>query len=167
MGRGEYDYIKGNTVTSPSRRIERQTPVRRHKNTKRIAKNRRLKEKRKSDRKYLLNIAVVILCLGSLTILGDSRVYNMQSRIRALNSEINDLNEENEALKITILKYSSLRNIQDNAQSKLSMEVAQKNDVVVVDCSRNYFKDVKESKSVNNKKEETIIDSIKDLLNIN
>ena len=31
---------------------------------------------------------------------------------------INDLNEENEALKITILKYSSLRNIQDNAHDQ-------------------------------------------------
>ncbi len=167
MARGEYDYIKGNTVTSPSRRIEEQNPRRRHKNTKRIAKNRRLKEKRKSDRKYLLNIAVVILCFGTLTILGDSRVYNMQKKVRALNREINDLDEENEALKITILKYSSLKNIQDNAQSRLSMEVAQKSDVVVVDCSNNYFKDVQESEYKTDKKDNSIIDSIKDLLKIN
>lgn len=166
MGRGEYDYIKGNTVTSPSRRIEKQNPIRRHKDTKRIAKNRRLKEKRKSDRKYLLNIAVVILCFGSLTILGDSKVYTMQQKVRALNSEIRNINEENEALKITILKYSSLKNIQDNAQSKLSMETPQKSDMIVVDCSNNYFKNVKEKEIKKDKDEKGIIDKIKYVFNM-
>lgn len=167
MGRGEYDYIKGNTVRSPLRKIEKENPRKHNKNHKRLERNKRLKEKRKNDRKYLLNVAVIILCCGSITILGDSKVYNMQKRIRAIDGEINSLNEENEALRITILKYSSLKNIQDSAQNQLSMQTPQKGDSINIDCSNDYFKNVKEKEIDNEEDNKDIIDKIKDLLYMN
>lgn len=162
MGRGEYEYINGNTVVSPSREVEKQH-IRKKKESQRVRRNRRLKENRKSDRRYVRNVAVIILCFGSLTILGDSRVYNLQRQVRDLNTQIDSFGEDNEALRITILKYSSLKNIQDSAQSQLAMQAAQKEDVVKVDCRDNYFKNIQSGQDMKNDEKVTLLDKVKNI----
>lgn len=167
MGRGEYEYIKGSTATNPSRKGKVQNPNRKYKEAHKVRQNRKLKirNKRKNDRKYVLSVAVVILCFGSITILGDSKVYSMQEQVRALNSQMSELEQDNEALKIKVLKYSSLKNIQKNAEVELAMIIPQKDDVVKVDCSNNYFVNIEsEVENQENKKDEDdIIEKLKKL----
>jgi len=91
MGRGEYDYIKGSTATNPSRKTSVQNPSRKYKETHKVKQEKKLKVKKKNDRRYILSVAGVILCFGCVTILGDSRVYNMQKQVRHLNIEINKM----------------------------------------------------------------------------
>ena len=78
----------------------------------------------------------------------------MQKQVRELNTEINQMQEENEALKVKILKFSSLSNIQESAEAKLAMVMPEKKDTIKVNFSDNYFKNVKEdNESEENHKE--------------
>lgn len=156
MRKGEYDYIKGSTATKPVRKSNVQNPNRKYKETHKIKQDRkaRLKIKKKNDRRYVLSVAGIILCFGCATILGDSKVYNMQKQVRQLNTEINQMQEENEALKVKILKFSSLRNIQESAEAKIGMVMPEKKDTIKVNFSDDYFKNVKEDdKNEENHKE--------------
>lgn len=158
LARREYDYIKGNTVLAPERkhRVVRK-PDKRYKEIRRRKLNNKhllLKNRRKSDRKYLTTVAGVIVTLGLLTILGDNKVYNTERTLDKLNGQISAVQADNEALKVKILKFSSLNNIQQSAQNKLSMFVPSKKETVRIDFSENYFKDVKPKSSENSTKEE-------------
>lgn len=146
MGRGEYDYIKGSTATKPWRKTSVQNPSRKYKETHKVKQEKKLKvkNKKKNDRRYVLSVAGVILCFGCVTILGDSRVYNMQKQVRQLNTEIKQIQEENEALKVKILKFSSLSNIQESAEARISMVIPTKEDSVKLDFSKNYFESIKD-----------------------
>ena len=116
MAGREYDYIKGSTVSAPERKSRVRKPDKKYKQIQRRKKiqnrNTLLRNRRKNDRKYILTVAVVIFSLGFITISGDSKVYNMQKKVSDLNTQINQTQEENEALKVKLLKFSSLNNIQ-------------------------------------------------------
>lgn len=154
----EYDYIKGSTVPAPERKSKVLKPNRKYKQIQRQKriKNRNLllKNRRKNDRKYLLTIAVVIFTFGCITISGDNKLYSMQKKVSDINTQIRQTQEENEALKVSVLKYSSLKNIQENAGSKLSMFVPNKDEMVKIDFSNNYFKDLEPNNSTNSSKKE-------------
>ena len=147
----EYDYIKGSTAANPSRKSRVQKPDKKLKELQRSKKNKniRLKNKKVSDRKYMLTIAIFIVSFGCITILGDSKVYKMQRQVSDLNTEIKQTQEENEALKVKLLKFSSLSNIQENAETKLGMAITSKEDIVKIDFSEDYFKDIKKDDDTN------------------
>lgn len=157
MARREYDYIKGSTALAPERKRRVQKPDKKYKQIQRRkklqSKNILLRNKRKNDRKYVLTVAIVIFSLGFVTISGDSKVYNMQKQVTDLSTQINQTEEANEALKVKVLKYSSLNNIEQNAGKKLSMAVPKKDETVKIDFSQNYFKDLKSTVSDTNTKE--------------
>ena len=87
-------------------------------------------------------VVAAIFTLGSVTIAGDTKVYNMQRQVTQLNSSIKTMKEENEALKVKLLKYSSLSNIEGNASTKLGMYIPSSSDVVKIDFSENYFNNI-------------------------
>lgn len=147
----EYDYIKGSTVAKPSRKSRVQKPDKKYKELKRNKKNknRRIKNQKINDRKYILNVALIILSFGCITIFGDGKVYKMQKQVSDLNTEIKQTQEENEALKVKLLKFSSLSNIQENAETKLGMTIAGKENIVKIDFSDDYFKDIKIDNNTN------------------
>lgn len=164
LGRREYDYIKGNTVLAPERKTRVRKPDKKYKQIQRrkqiINKNILLKNRRKNDRKYLLTVAVVIFSLGFITIHGDNKVYTMESNARNLDTQIKQTQEDNEALKVKILKFSSLNNIQKNAESKLAMAIPKKEQTIKVDFSQNYFEDLKPKSSENTAKSKNIFSKI-------
>lgn len=149
----EYDYIKGSTATNPSRKSKVRKSDKEYKKLQRVKKNRniQLKNKKRNDRKYILTIAIVIISFGCITIFGADRVYTMQKQVSDLNTQIKQTQEDNEALKVKLLKFSSLSNIQESAKTKLGMSMASKKDTVKVDFSDNYFEDVKLNDNTNKK----------------
>ena len=143
----EYDYIKGSTVSAPERKSGIRRPDKKYKQIQRRKKiqtrNTLLKNKRKNDRKYILTVVVVIFSVGFITISGNSKVYNMQKEASDLGFQINQTQEENEAMKVKLLKFSSLKNIQEKAGTKLYMFMPNKEETITIDFSQNYFKDLK------------------------
>ena len=164
MARREYDYIKGSTALAPERKKRVRKPDKKYKQIQRRkklqSKNILLKNKRKSDRKYVLTVAMVIFSLGFITISGDSKVYNMQKQVTDLNTQIKQTEEANEAIKVKLLKYSSLNNIEQNASNKLSMVIPKKDETTKIDFSQNYFKDLKSNGSDNNTKESNLFSKL-------
>lgn len=168
MARREYDYIKGSTALAPERKKRVRKPDKKYKQIQRRkklqSKNILLRNKRKSDRKYVLTVAMVIFSLGFITISGDSKVYNMQKQVTDLNTQIKQTEESNEALKVKLLKYSSLNNIEKNASNKLSMVIPKKDETTKIDLSQNYFKDLKSNVSDNNTKEANLFSKLLSLI---
>ena len=145
MPQGEYSYgVRGNTAVKPLRKTTIRKPkkhneiIRKNKNNKK----KLFKKERQNDRKYMLTVVMFILGIGCVTIAGNSKIYNMQRAVTKLENEINNTNEENEALRVKILKYSSLNNIEESAENNLGMYVPHGEDVVKIDFSNDYFKDV-------------------------
>jgi len=163
----EYDYIKGSTVSAPERKSgvrkldKKYKKIQRRKNINN--RNTLLRNRRKNDRKYILTMVVIIFGLGFVTISGDGKVYDMQRKISNLNTQINQTQEDNEALKVKLLKYSSLSNIQGKAETKLSMFIPNKKETVRIDFSQNYFENLKSNSSSNNTKE-TLLSKVMNLI---
>ena len=167
MAGREYDYIKGSTVSAPERKSgvrkldKKYKKIQRRKNINN--RNTLLRNRRKNDRKYILTMVVIIFGLGFVTISGDGKVYDMQRKISNLNTQINQTQEDNEALKVKLLKYSSLSNIQGKAETKLSMFIPNKKETVRIDFSQNYFENLKSNSSSNNTKE-TLLSKVMNLI---
>lgn len=168
MARREYDYIKGSTALAPERKKRVQKPDKKYKQIQRRkklqSKNILLRNKRKSDRKYVLTVAMVIFSLGFITISGDSKVYSMQKQVTDLNTQIKQTEEVNADLKLRISKSSSLNYIEQKASNKLSMAVPKKDETMKIDFSQNYFKDLKSNVSDNNTKETNLFSRLLSLI---
>ena len=164
----EYDYIKGSTVAAPERKSSVRRPNKKYKQIQRRKKiqnkNTLLRKKRKNDRKYVLTFVVVIFTLGFITVSGDSKIYNMQSRMSNLNTQISRTQEENEALKVKLLKFSSLSNIQAKAGTKLGMFIPNKEETIRIDFSQNYFEDLKSNNSNNSTERTNLFSKFMDLI---
>lgn len=164
----EYDYIKGSTVSAPERKSNVRRPNKKYKQIQRRKqiqnKNIILRNRRKNDRKYVFTVAVVIFSLGLITITGDIKVYNMQNGVSNLNAQITQTQEENEALKVKLVKFSSLKNIQEKATTKLAMYIPNKEETVRIDFSQNYFEDIKSNSSNNSTKESNLFSKMMGLV---
>ncbi|NME82032.1 cell division protein FtsL [Clostridium sp. SM-530-WT-3G] len=148
----EYGYIKGNTAVAPVRKPKiSKNNKKKNSILRKKSKERAIIANKKSDRKYMFLVVATVFIIGCVTIAGDTNIYNMQRQVTQLDSTIKTMKEENEALKVKLLKYSSLSNIEDNASTKLGMHMPSTNDVVKIDFSENYFSGVsQENHSVKN-----------------
>ncbi|HEX9025968.1 MAG TPA: cell division protein FtsL [Clostridium sp.] len=164
----EYDYIKGSTVSAPERKSgvrksdKKYKQIQRRKNIN--SRNTLLRNRRKNDRKYILTVAIVIFSFGFITISGDSKVYNMQKKISDISTQISQKQEENEALKVKLLKFSSLNNIQEKAGTKLAMFIPKKEETVRIDFSENYFKNLNSNGSNDSTKETNLFSKFMNLI---
>jgi cell division protein FtsL len=168
LARREYDYIKGSTALAPQRKQKVRKLDEKYKKIQRRKKiqtrNFLLKNRRKNDRKYIVTVAVVMLGLGFTTIFGYSKVYNMQRKVAELNTEIKQTQEENEAIKVKLLKFSSLNNIEEKAKAKLSMSIPTKQETIKIDFSQDYFKDLEPSVSENANKKTNVLTKLINLI---
>lgn len=157
------DYeINGNVVRKPLRKTTEQEREK-YKQLQRSKKNRqrRLKEERKRNRRAIMQITILIFFMGVLTIFRDSKVFAMQNDLANVNSDIKEEQLENEALKIDLLKGSSLDNIKTTAEKDLGMTIASKDNMVEIDLSENYFQKLDDrDKKAKEKKEKGFFSKI-------
>lgn len=126
----EFDY-NGSAALKPQRK-EQTTPSRESydKKKKKIEQQRRKRQKDKKLKKSIYQIVLLILLVGGITISRDVKVYKTQQQLDSLNKQINSVITENEALKVQILKASSLDKIEDAAKNKLKMILPTKENMV-------------------------------------
>lgn len=141
----EYDYIRGNTVLNPKRkyneidkRIEKEKQERRQRELQ-----RKEKAAKKATVKNILQVSCIALILGVSTIARDGKVYKMQNDLSKVKSEIKTVTAEGEALRVNLLRYSSLADIKDIA-NKSGMKMPGKDDSVEIDLSKNFFANLEE-----------------------
>ncbi|EHP48405.1 cell division protein FtsL [Clostridium perfringens WAL-14572] len=87
-------------------------------------------KKNKKIKKSVYQIVLLILVVGGITISRDVKVYKTQQQLDLLNKEINSVITENEALKVQILKASSLDKIEETAKNKLKMILPTKENMI-------------------------------------
>lgn len=124
--------IRGNTVLAPN-----QVPY----VNREIEKQHIIKKKKKQNRKikkqaiFIRNIFIVFLI--GLTLIGRySAIYNMQQKLNSIKSNINEMNKENDNLKVELVKYNNLHYIEDIATNKLHMVTPNRNDAIYANISK-------------------------------
>lgn len=159
----DYDYIKGSTALNPKRK-EKEFDWDKYEQLKKSKKQRniRINEKRVKARVGVAQVITLVFVLGFATILRDSQVYKIQNSIAKVDSEINVMVAENEALNVEILKASSLGTIKEKAENELGMTIPKKEDVLKIDLSENNFS-VKEN-NLTKDMEKGLLEKIKDAL---
>ena len=161
----EYDYIKGNTAVNPRRQDNEQERIKREKLERaKRNRNKRLREEEIKTRKGILQVALIIVMLGFTTILRDSKVYEMQRDVTKINKEIKVINDENEAMRVDLLKVASLDNIKTNAEERLGMVAATKENMVEIDFSENYFEDLESDITNENNNQKGLFSRLMDAL---
>ncbi|EGT3615667.1 cell division protein FtsL [Clostridium perfringens] len=126
----EFDY-NGSSALKPQRK-EQTIPSRKtyDKKKKKIEQQRRKKQRDKKIRKSVVQVVLLILFVGGVTISRDIKVYKTQQQLDSINKQINSVITENEALKVQILKASSLDKIEDVAKNKLKMILPTKENMI-------------------------------------
>lgn len=141
----EYDYIRGNTVLNPKRRYdeERRRQERESIDRQRKEQQRKQREAKRAVVKNILQVASIALVLGVLTIARDGKVYRLQNDLSNVKTEAKTITAENEALRVNLLKFSSLGDIKAFA-SKEGMKVPQKDDIINVNLTKDFFANIRE-----------------------
>lgn len=142
MKYNEYDYIKGSTAVKPQRLPKEKIKPQKDNDLikkKRIEQRKKLLIKQRQNRKSVFQIVSCILLVGILVIWRDMRVYTAQNQLLELKSQIKEVNSDNEALRVELLKISSLDTVKETAFKDLSMRMPQKEDRIKVNLDENNF----------------------------
>jgi len=141
----EYEYIRGNTALNPKRKYDE---VKRRKERENLERQRREQQRRernakKSVVKNILQVASIALVLGVLTISRDGKVFKMQNDLTNVKSEIKTVTAEGEALRVNLLKYSSLGDVK-SAATEAGMKIPQMDDTITVNITKDFFANIRE-----------------------
>lgn len=121
--------IRGNTVLAPSR-----VPYVNRENEKK-QKIKKINRKTKSKALFIRNVFLAFII--GLTLIGRySAIYNMQQQLNSVKSNINEMNKENDNLKVELVKYNNLHYIEDVATNKLHMISPNRNDAIYANISK-------------------------------
>lgn len=161
----DYDYVKGNTALQPKRKSTDYNRDKQYEDLRKskIERKNRLKNKHKQNTLGVIQIVSLIFILGIVTVWRDANVYKMRNDLSNTKKEINMRANENEALKVELLKSSSLENIKVVAEGKLKMVIPAKEDVVKIDLTKENYMNESEKQIIddNNK---NLMTKLKDAL---
>lgn len=155
----EYRVFGSNAVVT-ERKIEKRE-LEKNEKLEKAKKERRLRilVKQRQQKKNIMQIVALVFIFGIIIIGRNASIYSMQKQLTSINSEIKEVRNDNEALKIELLKVSSLENIKNYAENNLKMINPDKSTVIRHDISKNNFTEPTES-NIN----KTFLSKIKDAL---
>ena len=87
-------------------------------------------------------------------------VSDGQNELTKIKEEAEVALDINDALKVTLLKYSSLENVKNVAENELSMVYPNKDNTIMIDMSKDYFSHISEEENG-----ESFLDKIKGIFN--
>lgn len=149
----EENSISGNNVLQPEYvpYIDQEDKER---ELRRKAKNKRLKQKKIKDKIKVLRNIILSFIIG-ITLVGRYCViYNMQRELNSISTNINELNKENENIRVDLLKYNNIQYIENIAVNKLHMIYPDKGSAVYTDLKKQNVK------LIDNKEKETQIKNL-------
>ena len=108
----------------------------------------------------VVGISALVCILGGITLAIDGYVYDRQNELTKIKEEAEVALDINDALKVTLLKYSSLENVKNIAENELSMVYPNKDNTIMIDMSKDYFSHISEEENG-----ESFLDKIKGIFN--
>jgi cell division protein FtsL len=155
--------INGNNALAPQKMPSRQIDYDKQRDLEKLKKEHIKINKQKSVNKKAKILRNIIFCfiIGITVIYRYSIIYNIEKDILDVKSEISTVNSENENLKIGLLKYSNIKEIENNAVKNLNMFPKNESNIVYIDLEKNNFKSFSEEEV---KENEGIVERLKKIL---
>jgi cell division protein FtsL len=156
--------INGSSALAPKFKPYKQNE---NEELERLKKQHKDKQKALAQEKLLkqakiLGVIVVSFLVGILLIGRYAAVYNMQKDISKIKAETNNLKMENEDLMVQLIKAGNIKQVEETAKTKLNMVTPDKNKVIYVEATKDYF--AKNTKDENKNKHEDLVAKIKNIL---
>ena len=132
-------------------------------NIKKLVEELRAKKIKKLKVNLISNvvgISALVCILGGITLAIDGYVYDRQNELTEIKEETAASSDINDALKVMLLKYSSLENVKNVAENELSMVYPNKDNTILIDMSKDYFSHINEEEN-----KESFLDKIKGIFN--
>ena len=107
----------------------------------------------------VVGISALVCILGGITLAIDGYVYDRQNELTQIKEEAEVSSDINDALKVMLLKYSSLENVKNVAENELSMVYPNKDNTIMIDMSKD-FSHISEEENG-----ESFLDKIKGIFN--
>lgn len=158
-------YNNENTLNYPKKRA-REEERKKYDELRRAKRNREKRKRAQSKlkRKIAFEVISVAFIAGIITLAIDSRVFNMQSQLTAINKQIETVKADNEDLTVKLLQTGSLDDIEINAQNRLGMVSTTKENIISVDLSKNYFQQLDDEDKAAKEENLSIYQKIKSAL---
>ena len=159
----EGNYTRGNHALKPKRKISTPKKTKELEKLKKLKKDKRnkLKDKKEDSKKSISLIIATIFILGIIIIWRDTSVFSLQNKLTQLNKDIKSMVVDNEALKVDLLKTSSIETVKNTAESKLKMVTPSKDEVIRIEEKQNIAMPKEKGNETKNK---SFLTKIKDAL---
>lgn len=158
MGAREYNYTRGNTALVPERKP--QYDKNKKQKIKEELRAKKIKKLKVNLISNVVGISALVCILGGITLAIDGYVYDRQNELTQIKEEAEVSSDINDALKVMLLKYSSLENVKNIAENELSMVYPNKDNTIMIDMSKDYFSHISEEENG-----ESFLDKIKGIFN--
>ena len=158
MGAREYNYTRGNTALVPERKP--QYDKNKKQKIKEELRAKKIKKLKVNLISNVVGISALVCILGGITLAIDGYVYDRQNELTKIKEEAEVSSDINDALKVMLLKYSSLENVKNVAENELSMVYPNKDNTIMIDMSKDYFSHISEEENG-----ESFLDKIKSIFN--
>ena len=158
MGAREYNYTRGNTALVPERKP--QYDKNKKQKIKEELRAKKIKKLKVNLISNVVGISALVCILGGITLAIDGYVYDRQNELTQIKEEAEVSSDINDALKVMLLKYSSLENVKNVAENELSMVYPNNDNTIMIDMSKDYFSHISEKENG-----ESFLDKIKGILN--
>lgn len=158
MGAREYNYTRGNTALVPERKP--QYDKNKKQKIKEELRAKKIKKLKVNLISNVVGISALVCILGGITLAIDGYVYDRQNELTEIKEETAASSDINDALKVMLLKYSSLENVKNVAENELGMVYPNKDNTILIDMSKYYFSHINEEEN-----KESFLDKIKGIFN--
>ena len=158
MGAREYNYTRGNTALVPERKP--QYDKNKKQKIKEELRAKKIKKLKVNLISNVVGISALVCILGGITLAIDGYVYDRQNELTQIKEEAEVSSDINDALKVMLLKYSSLETVKNVAENEFSMVYPNKDNTIMIDMSKDYFSHISEEENG-----ESFLDKIKGIFN--
>lgn len=132
----EDNIVSGNTVLQP----EYVPYIDQEKEKKDLRRKKFLRQKRIKDKIKIIRNIVSAFVIGIILVGKYCVIYNMQQELNSVNTNINELNRENENIKVDLVKYNNVQYIESIAINKLHMISPDKGSAIYTDLEKENIK---------------------------
>lgn len=154
--------VSGNNALAPDSSPSRDTRERKYKELEASKREHKKINKQKlvnKKAKVLKNVLLAFI-VGITLVYRYSLIYDMEKNITEIKKEIAVVNADNENLRIELLKFNNIEEIEKISVQQLNMIPKSKTNVVYIDLEKNNFEKAEE----NMKKNGGFIEKIKKIL---
>lgn len=134
--------VNGSNALAPQRIPSKDRNTQQQRDLEKLRKEHQRISREKSinkKAKVLKNI-ILLFVIGIALVHRYSMIYNMEKNIIDVKKQISNLNDENESLRIDLLKYNNIHSLEEEALKNLNMIPKSRINAIYINFDKNNFK---------------------------